>query len=902
MNTDYNLLFGVLALQADLIDAARFAEACSAWAAGKNTSLADLLVERGWLTGADRADVEKVLQRKLDKHSGDARASLAEVSNEQVRQSLAGVDDPEIHQTLLGATTYALEQGPLTTAYVPESCGRYILSRLHKEGGIGRVWLARDGSLRRNVALKELLPQHAGQPPLQARFLKEAQVTGQLEHPGIVPIYEVGRRTDEQTPFYTMRFVHGRTLFEAARDFHRRWREGTAQVLELRKLLADFVVVCNTVAYAHSRGVLHRDLKPANIALGEYGEVIVLDWGLARLIDDRDADPIVPAVEADNGADETQEGQVLGTLPYMSPEQAQGRLDLLGPVSDVYGLGAILYVILTGQPPFIEKDKTVLLQQVVHVEPPRPRSIVPGTPAALEAVCLKALAKRQEDRYGSAKELADEVQLWLADEPVAACREPWTVRAARWARRRRTLVVGTAVFLLCAVVALSVSTALVVREQRQTAKEKQQAEQERDRAEKNFEAARQLSFHLIQISEQKLSSVSQSEPARAALLDAALGTFQPFLRERPDEPQLQEHVALMHRYWANFHRLLGDPATVDRSYRESIRLWEKLVASEGVTPYQRIQLAETLRDSSPMQKRMGKLSEASQRLQRSREIAEGLQAEAPGEAKYRRLLVTVLLELAEVEQTRGRFQQAGGTYRQAAGQCRVLLAGPREQLDRLFLAVALKGLGTCQRELRQLSEAADSHGDAVKQLRGMLKERADINVTIYLGRALVEQGQTLAKLPTRGTDAERCLDEAVKIWEDVCNRLPQIVLFQEGKAVALRARAEVRTTRDHLELAQKDLDTSMSILAGLAKKFPAVSAHRAQLGKTYGALGRLALARQNAGKAAEWFGKAVDSLREARKQDEENALLRASLGEFEGEARRLEGQRGINPPGGSKGQ
>ncbi len=406
--------------------------------------------------------------------------------------------------------------------------------------------------------MKELLPKHAGHPTVQARFLKEAQITGQLEHPGIVPIYEVGRKPEDQSPFYTMRFVHGRTLAEAAKAYHQRRSEGTALARELRELLAAFVVVCNTVAYAHSRGVLHRDLKPANIALGDYGEVIVLDWGLARLIHQNDADATAQRVEADIGAEETREGQVMGTLPFMPPEQAQGQLDLLGPTSDVYGLGAILYVILTGQPPFASKDKTALLHQVIHDEPARPRSIVPPMPVALEAVCLKALAKRQTDRYGTAKELADEVQRWLADEPVNACREPWTVRAARWARKRRTLVVGTAVFLLSAVVALSVSTALVWQEQRQTAEQKQQAEQERDRAEKNFEAARQLSFRLIGIAEQKIAPLQQSGPVRAELLDAALATLAPLLVARPDDPQLQEHVALLHRYSANVRRLLGE--------------------------------------------------------------------------------------------------------------------------------------------------------------------------------------------------------------------------------------------------------------------------------------------------------------------------------------------------------
>src|SRR5262245_5671005 len=261
MDTDRNLLFGVLALQADLLDPARFAEACSAWAARKGTPLADLLVERGWLTPADRADVEKLLQRKLKKHGGDARAGLAEAASDDVRRSLADVADPEVRRSLAGPTLPAQGHVLLSTlAWVPDSRDRYTLSRLHATGGIGRVWLARDDALGRDVALKELRPERATHPAVWARFLKEARITGQLEHPGIVPIYEMGHRPEDQAPFYTMRFVRGRTLAEAVAAYHRNRAQGTAGPLDLRELLTALVGVCNAVAYAHSRGVLHRDL------------------------------------------------------------------------------------------------------------------------------------------------------------------------------------------------------------------------------------------------------------------------------------------------------------------------------------------------------------------------------------------------------------------------------------------------------------------------------------------------------------------------------------------------------------------------------------------------------------------------------------------------------------------
>src|SRR5262245_53326228 len=193
MSADLNLLFAVLALQADLLDQARFVEACSAWASRKGTPLADLLVERGWLTEQDRADVQRLVERKLHKHHGDARTSLAEVTTDRLRRSLAGVADDEVQQSIAGPPTPEMSSPGSTTAHVPEGRGRYALKHLHAQGGIGQVWLAHDPELGRDVALKELRPERDGHPAVRARFLEEAKVTGQLEHPGIVPVYEMVR-------------------------------------------------------------------------------------------------------------------------------------------------------------------------------------------------------------------------------------------------------------------------------------------------------------------------------------------------------------------------------------------------------------------------------------------------------------------------------------------------------------------------------------------------------------------------------------------------------------------------------------------------------------------------------------------------------------------------------------
>jgi signal transduction histidine kinase len=250
------------------------------------------------------------------------------------------------------------------------------------------------------------------------RFFREAQITGQLEHPGIVPVYELARRPQDQQSFYTMRLIQGRTLSAAARAYHQQRRlTGQVQPSELFKLLNAFVTVCNTVAYAHSRGVLHRDLKGQNVVLGNFGEVIVLDWGLAKLMNRPETEaPASVILEHDLAAevDLTVAGQLLGTPAYMAPEQAMGRLDLVDHRTDVYGLGAILYEILTGQPPFTGADQAEILRKVQEEEPIPPMQYWGDVPPWPQRVCLRCLAKNGAERYPSVRALAEEMQGWLS--------------------------------------------------------------------------------------------------------------------------------------------------------------------------------------------------------------------------------------------------------------------------------------------------------------------------------------------------------------------------------------------------------------------------------------------------------------------------------------------------------
>ncbi len=380
--------------------------------------------------------------------------------------------------------------------------GRFRLLEPHDEGGLGKVWIAYDCELNREVALKEIQSRYADDETSRIRFATEAMVTSGLEHPGVVPVYGFGHYNDGR-PYYTMRFVRGTSFRSAIRRFHENSRKRkSVHSVEMRRLLNQFLDVCNTIHYAHQRGVLHRDLKPSNIMLGDYGETLVLDWGLAKTIDsehDLDAPREEPSLRPriaglrTDGA-ETLLGKALGSPAYMSPEQARGEHDQLGSATDVYSLGATLYTMLTNQAPIQKGAQTQeMLTAVQRGDWPRPRAIKNSVPRALEAICLKAMALEPADRYESASALGQEVEQYLADEPVLAM--PENVFRRTWrVVRRNDAIVGAIVLTLVTVAITSFGAALLLDEQRRMTEAFAQSESNYRRESLSAKAAAQKSF------------------------------------------------------------------------------------------------------------------------------------------------------------------------------------------------------------------------------------------------------------------------------------------------------------------------------------------------------------------------------------------------------------------------
>jgi serine/threonine protein kinase len=401
---------------------------------------------------------------------------------------------PEVIATAAELETVAEDVRLVDRARAPQAGDRvdqYRLTAEHGRGGLGTVWRAKDTRLRREVAIKQLRRAVASDAHIRLRFVTEARITSQLDHPGIVPVYDMGR-LETGEPYYSMKLVRGETLTEVIRRFHDEGAAMGGTHVRHRRLIEMFIAVCRTMDFAHDRGVIHRDLKPDNIILGEFGETLILDWGLAKVIasDEFDEQSKAELEAAEASRQEiyvTQLGAVLGTPAYMSPEQAAGNSESVDVRSDIYSLGAVLYEILTGKR-WVSGDSTLdIIEQVRNAAVVRPRAVNPKVSSRLEAICLTAMAKDPADRYQTVQEMTRDLEAYLAFEPVSVCRETLTFRVARWVWRNRNLAAAiTGLVLLVFVGAIAWFFV------RQADLERQVAQQQFERKQQELQQQQQL--------------------------------------------------------------------------------------------------------------------------------------------------------------------------------------------------------------------------------------------------------------------------------------------------------------------------------------------------------------------------------------------------------------------------
>jgi eukaryotic-like serine/threonine-protein kinase len=414
-----DLRLGLQALEAGLIDREQLIGAIEVWTRSPDRTMVEILGHRGVLEGPVIAELEARVLREtaLIRHAPGLDVAAESANLEPADQPR----DPDATGAFHSAGDPIAESARREhdSGLSGSENRRFRVVRSHARGGLGEVFVAFDQELNREVALKELQAGLAHDPAAQARFLLEAEVTGRLAHPGIVPVYSLGRHADGR-PYYAMHLIQGETLRDAIERFHRAGaatRSHESHELAFRRLLRSAVDACNAVAYAHSRGVVHRDLKPDNIMLGPFGETLVVDWGFAKLVHGPSSDEGMTVGTDRPGADAsmTQPGSLMGTPRYMSPEQADGDLDRVGPASDIYSLGAILYCVLVGHSPFPDGDMRDVLGRVRRGIFPAPRRLRRAVDPALEAICLKAMALDPENRYHTALDLANELETWLAN-------------------------------------------------------------------------------------------------------------------------------------------------------------------------------------------------------------------------------------------------------------------------------------------------------------------------------------------------------------------------------------------------------------------------------------------------------------------------------------------------------
>jgi serine/threonine-protein kinase len=741
--------------------------------------------------------------------------------------------------------------------------GRFRPLSFHAAGGLGLIFAAEDGELGRTVALKCMRDWEAPDSAAKRRFMLEAEVTAQLEHPGIVPVYGMGQ-DQAGRPYYAMRLVGGTTLSETVKRLHAQGRaswSGADWNLEFRRLLQNLIVVCQTIAYSHSRGVIHRDIKPANIMLGPYGETLVLDWGLAKRLESGDGDSTVDPACASikmpvyEQADLTIQQMALGTPTYMSPEQAAGDWDRVGKASDIYSLGASLYLLLTGKTAY-EGGKLEVLAKAKAGTFARPRQINPKVPRALEAICLKAMAFRPEDRYLSAKELASDLERWLGDEPIQAYWEPIAVRALRWLRRHRTVVASAAAAVLVALIALGALTGVLSaanerldaasRSERaariEAIRERDEAQRQSQRADRNLARARQaVDDYCTSVAEDRRLKQQDQHELRKKLLETAVPFYEEFVAQKGDDPALRADQGLALLRLARLRSELGDKKRAASDFGQAANLFAALVASQPNESTYLRELSDANRGRGVALAELGQWTEAEKALRQALQMGEQLASRFPGAANYRQDLAKCQNNLGDLLSDLGRRKDAEQAYGRAI-EIRQRLAAdfPAVSEYRAQLGASYNNLGILLSDLGRQTEADKAYRKSVELRERLVTDHPDVpEHRRDLAGSYDNLGLLLADLGSR-VDAEKAYRRALELQQRLVERYPSVPQYRLDLARTHNNLGIVSSDLDRPSESQKAYEKSIDLYDRLTAEFPAIPEYRQELARTHNNLGNLA--------------------------------------------------------------
>jgi tetratricopeptide (TPR) repeat protein len=761
---------------------------------------------------------------------------------------------------------------------------------------MGVVYRAVQPGLNRVVALKMILAGAYASPAAPARFRAEAEAVARLQHPNIVQVFQVAEH--EGLPCLVLEYVPGGTL---AREL-----DGTPR--PPRRAAETVEMLARAMHYAHGQGVVHRDLKPGNVLLAADGTPKVADFGLAKLV-------------REGGATITRTGDILGTTSYMAPEQAGGPAPV-GPAADVYALGAILYEMLTGRPPFRAETAEETLRQVVSEEPLPPSRLPVRLPRDLETVCLKCLEKVPAKRYASAEALADDLRRFLDGRPIRARRIGSLGRLARWAGRRPAVAALTAAVALLAALG-GVGLVLSSRHDRRL---RLQAEQKRVEAEENLAEARQVVDEMYTKVAAELEGRRGMDAYQRTLLEKALRFYRAFALRRSGRPEVRHEAGQAGLRAGDIALKLGRVGEAVTAYRDSLGVLEPLVGEFPGVPRYRATLGRvldragrvawttsrnaeaesTLRRAVAILERVateaprvadyrahldaahtdlgatllqvGRPAEAEEEFRRARDLNEVLVQEEPAVARHRSALGISYSNLGVIGSRTGRWDEARSHLQRAVAEYEKLAAYQTKSADYPFaLAQALSNAGVIASGTGRWDEARAAYSRAETLYTGLVAEHPEVSdYRKGLARVRLNLGE-LSRKTGRADEAAATLREAVPLWEKLVADEPGVVDNQDALASCLNDLGLVYIDLGNQEEAEAAYRHAVLLYEKLAADHPEQAIFTVHLGACYGNVAEVWKARGEYRAALDWVDRTRRVLDGVVRNDPRQAAARLYL-------------------------